>query len=310
MQIWRRYLRIVCVAILLGDFVGFCTLIAIYRFPEWHNHLLRFSAACYAAFLSLEGSSSHGFFSPIAVSVFTIIASIIVIRYMHGAAAMKTRLWEDTIIALTALIVFTTLVYGPQFAWEVARTVYDEHNGLIHRVQHLQGYAEHELRFQQDLSAAQSKASHWLDAYTRISKGEAVPDRIMSREDTERLHDSLEEYKKTSKERKYSTVRIAPAFYDDQESSQLSLNLLRVFQGAHWNATWASTHEKGITSLIMSSRPTNIIIYRDDRPNEADWIMHMLSGIGLLATISDRVPDGFKGTLVCVGYKMFYPPPQ
>jgi hypothetical protein len=132
----------------------------------------------------------------------------------------------------------------------------------------------------------------------------------MSREDTERLHDSLEEYKKASKERRYSTVRIAPAFYDDQESSQLSLNLLRVFRGAHWNATWASTHEKGITNLIMISRPTNIVIYSDDPKNEAYWTMHMLSGIGLLSTISDSIPDGFKGTLVCVGYKMFYPPPQ
>jgi hypothetical protein len=310
MPIWRRYLRIVCAAILLGDFVAIGTLVAIYRFPEWHDHLLRFTAACYVAFLGLEGSSSHGFFSPIAVSVFTILASIVVIRYMHGVAAMQTRLWEDTIIALTALIVFTTLVYGPQFAWEVVRTVHDDHNRLVARVQHLQNYGKDEKQLHDDLDAAQAKANRWLDAYNRISKGETVPDRILSKEDTERLHDSLEEYKKASKDRRYSTVRIAPAFYGDLESTQLAQNLLKVFQGAHWDATWEMAHAKGMANLIMISRPTNIIIYTDDPNNEAYWIMHMLSGIGLLATISNGVPDGFKGTLVCVGYKTFYPPPQ
>jgi hypothetical protein len=307
MHIWRRYLKIVCAAILLGDFAAVCTLVAIYRLPEWHAHLLRFSAACYVAFLGLEGSSSHGFFSPIAVSLFTIIASIIVIRYMHGVATMKTRLWEDTMIALTALIVFTTLVYAPQFVWEVARTAYDDHGRLVRRVQHLQGYAENESRFQQDLLVAQAKANHWRDAYTSISKGETVPDRIMNRADMEKLHDKLEEYRKASKERKFSTVRISPAFPDDQESLHLAFNILKVFKDAHWNATWEAEHGKELSAILRSTLPKGIVIFSDDPHVQADWIRIILSDVDVYTVISDRVPDGFKGTLVCIGYKEFEP---
>jgi hypothetical protein len=216
-------------------------------------------------------------------------------------SSLSETLWD---LGATFLVV---IVWWMVF---VVRTVYFEHLSLSTQLNHLTYYAAHEEKYQYGLKEAQAKAERWIDAYTRISKGETVPDRIMNKEDTDRLHDGLEEYRKASKERRYSTIRIAPAFYGDQESSLLSQNLLKVFRGSHWNATWEPAHEKRLTDLILSSRPTNIVIFSDDPHNEALWILHYLSGIGLLATISDRVPDGFKGTLVCIGYKMFYPSPQ
>jgi hypothetical protein len=252
---WRRYLQIVCVSVVLGDFIAACTLIAILRHAEWHNHLLQFAAASGIAFLGLEGSSSHGFISPIFVSIFTIIGSIIVIRHLHGVAVMKTRWWEATIIALTTFTVLTLFVYVPQFTWEVVKTAYVDHTNLAARVKHLQSYAANEEQFQRDLLEAQATAADWREAYTGISKGETKPDRVLNSFDTEHLRTQLVDYAKYSGDRKYSTVKIAPAFYDDQESLQFANQLLTIFANSHWSARWEGPHSKALTTLLNLSRP-------------------------------------------------------
>jgi hypothetical protein len=300
---WRRYLQIVCVAIIFGDFVALCTLVVVYRFGEWHNHFINFAAACWFAFLELEGSSSHGFLSGLAVSVLTIIASVAVIRCLHGATAMKTRFWEDTIIALTTLIVLTILIYAPQFGWEVARTIYSEHNALAEKVAHLEGFAQRESQYKAQLSAAQANAKRWSDDYTRISRGETVPDRVMSKEDTDKLHGELVDYKNNSGDKKYSTVNVGPAFADDHESSTLADQLYSVFKDAHWRVTYEGTHSKELRAMLVPSPPNGIVIFTDDRQGQASWIVTFLSGIGLPAIISDKIPPRFSSTLICIGYK-------
>jgi hypothetical protein len=45
------------------------------------------------------------------------------------------------------------------------------------------------------------------------------------------------------------------------------------------------------------------VIYSDDPQNQADWIRRMLKSVGVEAAVSINIPEGFKGTLLCVGYK-------
>ena len=52
---------------------------------------------------------------------------LLIIRFLHGAVAMKERWLEDGIIAFAALVILVAVVYGTQFIYEIANTMYEEH---------------------------------------------------------------------------------------------------------------------------------------------------------------------------------------
>jgi hypothetical protein len=283
--------------------------IAIVHNPEWHPHLLRLFGRTWDAFVAQDvGSTARGFLSATLEAVLSVFAVAFMAGYLHGFNGFRKHVAETAIITLFAIPTMAALVYGTQFAYELARMTYADHRMLGDRLEHLQGYAKKESQFQSDLSQAKAEAAHWRDAYTGTSHGERVPDRIMNREDTEKLHDKLKEYRLASKERKYSTVKIGPAFGDDRDSVQLADQLLRVFKDAGWNATWEAKHSKELESSFRLSWPIGITIYSDDPNGEAFWIMRDLATIDLSSTVTDRLPSGFNGTLVCIGYKKFDPP--
>jgi hypothetical protein len=254
--------------------------------------------------ISTQGTTWKGFITPLVASFSSVGLTVFAILRFRGKEELAKHWQVNSLIALGVTILVNGVIYLSLFLWSCIRVVYLDHQQNTATINRLAYFGAHEAQYRLDLNEAQAKASHWRDAYTAISKGEIVPDRIMNREDTEKLHDKLEEYKKASKERKYSTVKIRPAFPDDQESSNLSFQLLKTFKSAHWDVK-EGEHDKELTALFRASLPTGVVLFSDDPRNQAEWVKNMLKGVGIDTTISDRVPVGFKGTLICVGYKMF-----
>jgi hypothetical protein len=58
------------------------------------------------------------------------------------------------------------------------------------------------------------------------------------------------------------------------------------------------------------SSPVGVAIYSDDPHNQALWIMWTLKDAGVESYVEYNTPPGFKGTLICVGYKQQFKPVQ
>ena len=278
--------------------------ITVFRAPEWHGQLLRFLGRAWGAFVTQDvGSTSRGFFNGFLEAALSIFAVAIMTGYLRGWREFKKHLMETAIIALFAIPTVAIVVYGTQFAWEVAKAGHEDHLSLVGNVKSLHSFADQRDALNHQLRAAQSKADQWQQAYEEISKGELVPDRIMSGESVDRLHGKLVDYAKHSGARKYSTVRIAPVFWEDRESSDLALSLERVFKDSGWAATLEPKHPRDLMAVLNSSFVIGVAIYSDDPHNQATWLMWMLKDVGIDAFVADNTPPGFKGTLICVGYK-------
>jgi hypothetical protein len=219
---------------MLCNAVAVATLIIILYNAVWHRYLIQLFHLTWINFLGLVGSTGPGFISPVIVSLFSIVSTMVIIGFMQGLSVMQQHWAENACIALTVLVVSMAVVYGPQFAWEVASTGYQHNQDMVKQVQGLLQFASSRDRFQHELNAAKADAGRWQDAYNGISKGEIVPDRILNREETDRLHDELTKYAMNSGDKKYSTARIAPAFWQDQESAYLAQQLFRAFNESKW----------------------------------------------------------------------------
>jgi len=125
-----RIVSLLFIAILLVNISWSLTFICVWRNPVFHDSDLRFFRLAWENFLSLEGSSGNGFISGIITAVFSIVAVLFIVGHLHGVAKMKDHRLEDTAIGLFVLAVGIVLVYGTQFAWEVARTAFVDHASL------------------------------------------------------------------------------------------------------------------------------------------------------------------------------------
>ncbi|MBB6144218.1 hypothetical protein HNQ77_002170 [Silvibacterium bohemicum] len=263
---------------------------------------LRLLRQSWQIFLNGQGTTALGFASTwIVAAVSGLIVTGFIFR-IRGKAEMMRHWKQNVIIVFAGAIGGNIVWYVPIFACGIVRTVYTDHQQSVTTIERLQGFAVNESRYRQSLRESQAKAENWREAYTGISKGEAVPDRIISAENADRLHDKLAEYAKHSGDSKYSTVRIAPAFYEDRESTNLAMHLLKIFKDSHWSAKWEGSHAEALRSLIYTSAP-GVAIYSDDPHNQAIWIMWILKDAGIDAYVAEDTPPGFKGTLVCVEYK-------
>lgn len=126
------YLALALFTALLG------TLVAVFRYPDWHPEILRFSFRVWSAFLVHIGSTGPGFISPILISACSITLTIICIGYLQGWAAMKERWVENVLVTGVVFVTTLLLIYGPQFVWQVAKVARDERKaevGIITRLQ-------------------------------------------------------------------------------------------------------------------------------------------------------------------------------
>lgn len=130
-QTSRKLFKLCFYCVLLLYAATVLTIWSVFRNPEWHAALVHFLRRVWAEFVSYRvGSTSPGFFSSLLCSILGIIAFAFCIRYLQGWTAMRKHLAETAAMALASLLTVAFLVYGTQFAWQVAATGYNEHVAL------------------------------------------------------------------------------------------------------------------------------------------------------------------------------------
>jgi hypothetical protein len=127
-----KYWRLFELALAAIYACSICTALVILRDSTWHPHLVRFLGRSWDIFVAQDvGSTSRGFLSAGIEAVVTIIVVAAMICYLHGFAEFRKHIAETAIIALFAIPTVAALVYGTQFAWEVAKAGYQDHESLI-----------------------------------------------------------------------------------------------------------------------------------------------------------------------------------
>lgn len=119
-----RLLKHVFVALVATVLV---TVAAVYFAPAWHSGLIHLLARSWVNFMQGNSTNTRGFFNPILVSLSSVVLTLFCIGSIFGREAMLKHWWENT--GITALVTVTVLlvIYGPQFVWSVAGTVFREH---------------------------------------------------------------------------------------------------------------------------------------------------------------------------------------
>jgi len=139
----RRFARVLFYIALSLYIEWLATLYAILRYPGWHPEILRFTSCVWESFLVHIGSSGPGFISPIILVPVTIVLTIVLILAFLGWTAMKERAIETVLIGILVFVVGLLLIYGPQFAWQVAKVTRDEHRSDIQAIGRLEDAAKH-----------------------------------------------------------------------------------------------------------------------------------------------------------------------
>lgn len=119
-------------------------IVAILHNPEWHQHLLRLAGRGWAVFVVQDvGSTGRGFLNGCLEAVFGIAAVAAMTGYLLGLKELQKHLMETAIIALFAFGTVTLIVYGTQFAWEVAKVGYEDHQTLASKASSLEAERPH-----------------------------------------------------------------------------------------------------------------------------------------------------------------------
>jgi hypothetical protein len=280
----------------------------------WLHHLWHLSQAAWALMVNKTGTSTLGLFVWVVLVGFIVWVGRRVVAWSEsrkagaaGAQAFRDSLREGNRDALIGLggFVIVALMAWPCF---IPVVIYRDHQTQVQMILTLQNRPSviNELRAKLSASEAEAKrnsqvASYWRDAFIASSKGETVPDRVLSVENQDRLHKALGALRK-SREPKFITVLIGPAFFDDQESTYLAVSLLRIFRDSGWKATWPMATPKLLKPMIQRM-PVGISIYTDQPIDMGSWLMSILKDVGLETYVATDTPPGFRGTFICVGYK-------
>ena len=113
-----------CAALVVG--------IMVWRHPFWHSHLLRFTNRVWAKFVTEKiGSTSPGFVNSLAAVIVSLFLGGLGIWFIQGWPAMRTHVIETIAMGIVVLFTASFLVYGTQFAWEVVRVGYKDHQDLV-----------------------------------------------------------------------------------------------------------------------------------------------------------------------------------
>ncbi len=129
---WSKIFRVVVFSgvVVTVAFTG--TAILVFHNPEWHPQLVRFIFRVWQKFVAYNaGSTSPGFVSSIFLSLFVLMIVAAYIASVDGFKAMREHFFETASLAVLALFTAILVVYGTQFAWEVASVGYEDHKVLI-----------------------------------------------------------------------------------------------------------------------------------------------------------------------------------
>ena len=156
---WPKFRRLLFFAITAVYVAIACVILEVLHNPEWHQHLLKFSRRVWVLFVTQDvGSTGRGFVSSIAVSLFCIVAVAVFIGYLQGWKAMSDHIAETAAMAVVGLVTVLLLVYGTQFAWEVAKYGYADHQYFVDKVKSIRDKAE------QNLSGASGELESQIDS--------------------------------------------------------------------------------------------------------------------------------------------------
>ena len=278
----------------------------------WPHHFINLLFACCREFISAIGTTTLGVTSSLLFMGFSIIASLVRIRRRHGVDAMMNAWKEDGKTALRTTLLVGLIIYGPVFLFTVAKTLYQDHQALVARVNQL--FAENEqLRspeekqklttLQAEANRQRNEAKYWQEAYSAISKGEQVPDRILDAQQADALYQELSRLSKDARNKEWASVEIGAV--TDREATRLAWQLLKIFQQAHWNAKWRK--EPGIIGQNPSySLPLRVTLWTDHPNNMGVFLGGALRDVSLQADVNPApLPPDFKGTIIWVGYKQW-----
>lgn len=76
---------------------------------------------------------TRGFLNGCLDAVITIMVVAAMIAYLHGVTEFKKHIAETAIVALFTIPTVAAFIYGTQFAWEVAKSGYQDHQDLTAR---------------------------------------------------------------------------------------------------------------------------------------------------------------------------------
>src|ERR1035441_582409 len=111
------------------------TIITILHNPEWHAQLQRLLGRAWAVFVAQDvGSTNRGFLNGLLEALSSILVVAVMTGYLHWFKEFKKHLMQTAIVALVAVPTVTLIVYGTQYAWEVAKAGYIDHQGLVSKV--------------------------------------------------------------------------------------------------------------------------------------------------------------------------------
>jgi hypothetical protein len=124
-----RLLELAAAAIYVASIIA---IILIFRNPEWHGHLLRLTHQSWGVFVAQDiGSTRRGFLNGCLEAIFGIAAVAVMTGYFLGWKELRKHWIETAIVALVAFPTVTFVIYGTQFAWEVAKVGYEDHASLV-----------------------------------------------------------------------------------------------------------------------------------------------------------------------------------
>jgi hypothetical protein len=136
--------RTAFISVVLMDAAVLVVLIAIFGHAEWHSHLVSFTARVWHRFVTYNaGSTSPGFISSILLSVLGVAILALYIAYTKGREALRAHIAESAALAIFGTITVIFIVYGTQFAWEVAQVDYEDHTTLAAKVNSLESEKLH-----------------------------------------------------------------------------------------------------------------------------------------------------------------------
>jgi hypothetical protein len=97
----------------------------------WRPHQFNLLYRSWEVLLVYMGTTGPGFLTPIILSFFAIIITLLVIGARQGREAMRNHWQENAATTLLVTLTVLLLVYGPIYTWKVAETVYKDHQELI-----------------------------------------------------------------------------------------------------------------------------------------------------------------------------------
>ncbi len=123
-----RHMLTACGTVTVFTIIAFFVLRPI----EWRMQLLHLLARAFVAFTQYLGTNGPGWIiSVVGSSIFTIVATVVIVGLIRGRAAMSQHWGETAAIALLAFVGQIVLLYGPIYMRKVTQTVYDDHQMLV-----------------------------------------------------------------------------------------------------------------------------------------------------------------------------------